>query len=321
MEHRQVQSFLCLYEEGSVTRAASRLGMVQPALSMLIAKLERELGVVLFDRNSRGVMPTAEGKRFYDLALPVAREFENVRRRMIDMGGGGGAGTVRVGIVPSLMPAVVPAALQRYCELLPDVSVMVAEGYSATLVARVDSGELDFAIVNDPAQPGALAVERLISEELVLVTSRASGLVAPGPLDCTGLQRLPLIMPTAGQGRLRIPAEPQGRRRIGPARPRLEMDAIAPTLALVKSGLWATILPLVAIVPELTGSVLQVNRLRRPVISRDLVLIYHPRRPPSLAAKKLHDALSAELEAALSRATTLLSAEAGRTTGELARRR
>ncbi len=310
MEYRQVHSFLCLYEEGSVTRAASRLGIVQPALSMLIAKLERELGVVLFDRSSRGVMPTAEGKLFYELALPVARGFENVRRRMIDIGGAAASGAVRVGIVPSLMPAVVPSALQKYCALLPDVSVMVSEGYSATLLAKVDSGELDFAIVNDPAQPGALAVERLIREELVVITSRASGLVGPGPLDCAGLQLLPLIMPTAGQGRLRIPAEQRGRRRIALTQPRLEMDAIAPTLELVKSGRWATILPLVAIVPELTNRVLQVNRLRRPAITRELVLLYHPRRPPSLAAKKLHETLATELNAALSRATALLTSDA-----------
>jgi len=305
MEYRQVRSFLCLYEEGSVTRAAARLGVVQPALSMLIAKLERELGVVLFERSSRGVVPTAEGQRFYELALPVARGFENVRRQMIDMGGTA-SGAVRVGIVPSLMPTVVPAALQKYCELLPDVSVMVVEGYSSVLVSKVDSGELDFAIVNDPAQPGALAVEHLISEELVLLTSRASGLVAPGTLDCVALQRLPMIMPTAGQGRLRIPVEPGSRRRGASVRPRLEMDAIAPTLELVKSGRWATILPLVAIVPELTGTALQVNRLRRPAITRELVLLHHPRRPPSLAAKKLQETVAHALESALSQATRML---------------
>lgn len=304
MDYRQVHSFLCLYDEGSVTRAASRLGIVQPALSMLIAKLERDLGVVLFERSSRGVMPTAEGKRFYELALPLARGFENVRRQMIDMGGAA-SGTVRVGIVPSLMPAVVPAALQTYCDLLPDVSVQVTEGYSATLLAKVDAGELDFAVVNDPLQPGALAVEPLIREELVLVTSRTSKLAAPGPFDCTELQRLPLIMPTAGQGRLRIPVEPR-RRRTAPTSPRLEMDAIAPTLELVKSGRWATILPLVAIAPELTRPELQVNRLRRPGIKRALALLHHPRRPPSLAAKRLQEALAVALKDTLDRATEIV---------------
>jgi DNA-binding transcriptional LysR family regulator len=309
MEYRQLSSFLCLYEEGSITRAASRLGVVQPALSMLVAKLERELGVVLFERSSRGVSPTAEGRRFYELALPVARGFENVRRRMIDMGGAA-SGRVRVGIVPSLMPVVVPAALRKYCELLPDVSVSVAEGYSSTLVPGVESGELDFAIVNDPVQPGALAVERLTREELVLVTNRTSGLVEPGPLDCTGLRRLPLIMPTAGQGRLRIPAEPPRRKRPALSPPRLEMDAIAPTLELVRSGRWATILPLVAIVPELRGPTLQINRLRRPAITRELVVLYHPRRPPSLAAKRLQETLAIELKAALSGAAAILAGPA-----------
>jgi DNA-binding transcriptional LysR family regulator len=69
MDLRQLNYFLCLYEEGSVTHAARRLNIVQPALSMQLAKLEEELGQRLFDRGAQGLRPTADGHRAYDTRL------------------------------------------------------------------------------------------------------------------------------------------------------------------------------------------------------------------------------------------------------------
>lgn len=307
MELRQIQCFICLYEERSVTRAASQLGIVQPALSMQIAKLEKELGVKLFHRGSRGVSPTGEGTTLYRLVLPVTREFENIRRTMLDLGGRA-SGIVRLGIAPSLTTAIVPAALAQYCDLAPEVTVKITEAYSVVLAERVESGDLDFAIANDPPQPGGLIADPLVSEELVLVTSRASGLVAPGPLDCERLHGLPLILPTAGQGRLRIPVEHGAATKRPPDQPRLEMDAVAPALELVKSGRWATILPVVAIVPELERGLLQINRLQRPAMIRHLVLLRHPRRPLSRAGQLLFETIAAELRKSLARATSALAA-------------
>jgi LysR family nitrogen assimilation transcriptional regulator len=71
MELRQVQYFICLYEEGSVTRAARRLNIVQPALSMQIAKLEEAFGQQLFERTRQGMLPTAAAPQMYRLFLPV----------------------------------------------------------------------------------------------------------------------------------------------------------------------------------------------------------------------------------------------------------
>jgi len=70
MELRQLKYFTCLYEEGSVTRAAQRLNIVQPALSMQIAKLEEELGQTLFERSSKGMHPTEAGDQAYRLFMP-----------------------------------------------------------------------------------------------------------------------------------------------------------------------------------------------------------------------------------------------------------
>ena len=67
MDLRQIQYFIALFEDGSVTRAAKRLNIVQPALSMQIAKLEDELHQQLFERNAHGMAPTAAGRLMYRL--------------------------------------------------------------------------------------------------------------------------------------------------------------------------------------------------------------------------------------------------------------
>ncbi len=67
MDLKQIQYFIALFEDGSVTRAAKRLNIVQPALSMQIAKLEDELKQTLFERGAHGMTPTAAGRLMYRL--------------------------------------------------------------------------------------------------------------------------------------------------------------------------------------------------------------------------------------------------------------
>ncbi len=73
MDLRQITYFVALFEEGSVTRAANRLNVVQPAVSMQIARLERDLGQVLFERRSKAMVPTSAGRTLHRLVLPVLR--------------------------------------------------------------------------------------------------------------------------------------------------------------------------------------------------------------------------------------------------------
>ena len=93
MEFRQIQYFLCLAEEKSVTRAARQLNIVQPALSMQIAKLEAELGQKLFERSSHGMTLTVAGEAFCRLVSPIARDVEYAKQEMARLNG-------RIGGVP-----------------------------------------------------------------------------------------------------------------------------------------------------------------------------------------------------------------------------
>ncbi|MCC5859956.1 MAG: LysR family transcriptional regulator [Ectothiorhodospiraceae bacterium] len=289
MDFRQIQYFICLYEEKSVTRAANNLGVVQSALSMQIAKMEREFDLKLFDRTSRGVEPTAEGTSFYQLLLPVMRELEAVRQSMLDLSGHI-AGTVRVGMVPSLTGSIAPQVLAPFAQQHPDVHIQLLESYSAPLVEWVDAGVLDFAVVIDPGRQPGLETEKLASEPLMLVTSVDLGAVPPGPCDLSTLTKLKLVLPTSRQG-LRGLIDSNLARAGLTVKPRLEIDALGPTLELVRSKQWATILPSVAVFQGVLDGVYQINPIVRPTLSRDLVVVSHRRRPLGLAGRNMCEAI------------------------------
>ena len=75
MDLRQVRCFVALYEEGSITKAAKRLHIVQPAVSMQIRKLETYNGIVLFDRTANGAKPNAAAHRLYPLCIAALEKF------------------------------------------------------------------------------------------------------------------------------------------------------------------------------------------------------------------------------------------------------
>jgi LysR family nitrogen assimilation transcriptional regulator len=100
MELRHLKYFTCLYEEGSVTRAAQRLNIVQPALSMQIARLEEELGQTLFERSSKGMAPTEAGDQAYRLFMPILGQLLAARQALIDRSGQIG-GRISAGLIAS----------------------------------------------------------------------------------------------------------------------------------------------------------------------------------------------------------------------------
>jgi LysR family nitrogen assimilation transcriptional regulator len=307
MDLRQIECFLCLYQEGNVTRAAARLGIVQPALSTQIAKLEKDLQVQLFDRTSRGMTPTAAGTDLHKMLLPLSLEVAGIRQRMHDLGGQA-SGIVRLGVVPSLGVSIVPRTLSAYCEQHADVLVRLTEAYSSGLVDRLEAGVLDLAVVNHSQRLGGLATEDLVSEELVLVVAKDSPLAPPGHIGLDGIAGERLIVPTAGQGLRVIIDSSLGRRGLC-ARPRLEMDALTPTLELVKTGNWATILPISAIAHELEARTLRICRIDEEM-RRELVVVHHPRRPLSLAARSLVERLACDTRRAIDLAEDVLNSVA-----------
>lgn len=168
MELSQLRYFVTIAETRSFTEAALRIHVSQPALSYQIKQLENELGARLFERTSRRVSLTMDGRTFLPLAQSVLSKADEALRVMEERLGAE-TGEVTFGTIPSVGAQVVPHILSTFRTSFPGVTVKLIEAGSQELERAVLDGEADFAIVSTPAKPERLDVTPLMAEELLLV--------------------------------------------------------------------------------------------------------------------------------------------------------
>ena len=284
MDLRQIQYFICLYEEGSVTRAARRLSIVQPALSMQLARLEEDLGQKLFERNSQGMVPTAVARQMYRLYLPILRDFAHAREQVM-CSDGEISGHVNIGLIASITAGVLADTLSLFSARHPKVGVTIADGYSTTLSGWVTGGQIEAAVVNGMRRHGQLKAEHIADEDLVLVT--AANQPAPLAARLTLLQLaqsgLKLVLPTRNHG-LRDVIDGYAHNEDIELTPAYEIDSLVTITRLVESTGLATILPRIVVDERLAAGALRLHTIVSPRLTRQLVLVSHPRRPLSPAS-------------------------------------
>lgn len=297
MDLRQINYFIALFEEGSVTRAAQRLHVVQPAVSMQIARMERDLGQKLFDRTPKSMVPTAAGRTLHRLVLPVVRNLSLAHEHMARLSGVV-SGRVTMGMLASLATSLLPAMLTRFTDAYPEIEVAVVDGYSSTFIDLVNEGQLDFAVINRPSRKLGLIVDPLVEEQMVLVTGPTRGDAgedSDAPVSIKRLTDYKLVLPTRRHG-LRTELERHLANRNVTLEPRLELDTIEGIVELVADSDWATILPSLAIRRHLEQGRIHIRGIE-PVMVRRLAVIHHPRQPLSPAAVAFIDHLRQALVA------------------------
>lgn len=292
---RQIQYFICLYEEGNVTRAARRLNVVQSALSMQIAKIESELGHKLFDRTPQGMLPTFAGRTLFGLYQPILRDIATARQVMSQLGDEVG-GELRIGLPESVTRSILPSTLAEYAARYPHVSLRITGGYSSTFIEDVTTGRLDLAIINRPRHRLTVDETPILSEDLVLVQAAngAPGMALPRRLRLKYLAAHPLILPSQRHS-LRTIIDQHALAEGVELTPRLEIDDLDAIAEVVAGGGWLSLLP--RIVAQRAGheGALMPQRLDGPPLERTLSWIQAPRRPLSPAARKFMELLGRRL--------------------------
>jgi LysR family transcriptional regulator, nitrogen assimilation regulatory protein len=162
MDLRQIKYFVTLYDDRSIAKAAARLNVVQPALSMQISKLEDAYKAKLFERTSRGVLPTHAGRTFYKLCQKILSDVDEAQRYLREASGRV-SGELTVGLMPSVANSVLPNALAQYMLNYPDVTLRIVEAYSGSLLDQLNSGKPDLAVVNKTAGLSRTAITPLFS--------------------------------------------------------------------------------------------------------------------------------------------------------------
>lgn len=189
---RQLAAFVAVADERHFGRAAERLGTVQPAVSQLVRRLERELDVVLFDRSSHHVALTGAGNEL----LPIARQALSARDAIAEAAAAtvrGDRGTLRIGTSAGI-GVNLNLLLARFAERRPRTNVRLQLLHTPAKLRALRSGDLDLAFVRMPPVTSGVRVIKLWNEALVAVLPASHPVSAADEVDLDRLSSLPLIL-------------------------------------------------------------------------------------------------------------------------------
>lgn len=167
METRHLRYFLAVVDQGSVSRAADWLGIAQPALSQTLARMEKDLGVQLFQRSRQGALPTPAALAMLDDVRTSVARIDAAASRAREIAKGS-AGQLTVGLVSSALFGTLPRALRALRQQAPGVRVILREMSNAEQAEALQSGAIDIGLMHTPVAVGGRMRERqLLRERLV----------------------------------------------------------------------------------------------------------------------------------------------------------
>jgi LysR family transcriptional regulator, hydrogen peroxide-inducible genes activator len=153
--------------------AAEQCFVTQPTLSMQIQKLEAELGTKIFDRSKQPVIPTESGEEIIKQARVIIHEVKMMHQSVKDKQGLV-EGELKIGIIPTLAPYLLPLFLQSFLARYPDIKIKVKEMTTEMLVENLKSGRIDAGLLVTPLQDNSIIEYPLFYEELVAYVSRSN---------------------------------------------------------------------------------------------------------------------------------------------------
>jgi LysR family transcriptional regulator, hydrogen peroxide-inducible genes activator len=153
--------------------AAEQCFVTQPTLSMQIQKLEEDLGIKIFDRSKQPVIPTEPGEAIIKQARVIIHEVKMMHQGIKDRKGLV-EGELRIGIIPTLAPYLLPLFLQSFLNKYPDIRIRVKEMTTELLVEKLKAGRIDAGLLVTPLQDSSIIEYPLFYEELVAYVSKSN---------------------------------------------------------------------------------------------------------------------------------------------------
>lgn len=183
----QLEYILAVDQYRHFAQAARACYITQPTLSMQLHKLEEELGLKIFDRSKQPVLPTEQGLAVIEQARKIIAErdllLEITHHKKDEV-----SGLLRLGIIPTLAPYLLPLFVNSFIKKFPLVKLQVTEMNTTSLVQKVKEGNIDAGILVTPLQDNAVQEEPLFYEEMVAYISKANSIfqknyVLPSDID------------------------------------------------------------------------------------------------------------------------------------------
>jgi LysR family nitrogen assimilation transcriptional regulator len=274
MELKELRYFRAIAELGTLSKAASRLRVAQPALSRQMGKLEHSLGVKLFSRGARGVTLTPAGIVLLEGSGRVEHAVSEVMKEVTSMSQGS-TGLLRIGAQYPVSTTLLPRLIQHYQAAFPSVTLHPSEGYSGEILDALLSERLEVAIVDPPSHPHVdltavplwLSTMRLVGP----ATAAQTPLFQSARISMEAVAQLPLILPGRAHSLRRLVDQAFARHKIR-LQPSIEAEGSLMIFEMVRMGLGYTIFSEAGFHPlEQRGEI--VSREIQPVIRRTIGIV------------------------------------------------
>jgi|SRR5450830_896885 len=269
MDIRELRSFIHVARSGSFSRAASELYIAQPALSRQIAKLEAEIGLPLLVRHGRGVRLTAAGARLLERAEMITHMLSETGEQ-VRASADTGRGYLAVGLPPTIGTLIGSELIRDFRAAWPGVLLHLREGLSSSLQEWVLDKRVDLAVVYNQPLLDAFDVRPLLSEPMILVGPPGVG-QQRREYQVRDLANLPLILPGLPHSNRRLLEHAAIQHGIR-LRVELEVDSVALTKQLVKSGAGYSLLTYIAVKDEINHGELIAHSIERPAIRSTIAI-------------------------------------------------
>ncbi|KAA0910886.1 LysR substrate-binding domain-containing protein [Pusillimonas sp. ANT_WB101] len=287
----ELKYIVAVARERHFGRAAEACFVSQPTLSVAIRKLEDELGVILFERGGTEVGVTPIGLRVVAQAQRVLEESANLRE-IARQGHDPLAGPLRVGVIHTIGPYLLPRLVPTEIELTPQMPLLLQENFTTRLLELLRQGEIDCAIVALPLPDSGFVLHPLYDEPFVVAVSHNHPLAKKKELDAAALKEETMLLLGAGHcfrdqvlevcpEFSRYSAASEGIQRT------FEGSSLETIRHMVAAGVGVTVLPASSLsMPGLENQLLTYIPFKKPVPDRRVVLVHRKSfpRPAAIAA-------------------------------------
>ncbi len=239
MELYQLEYFMEAARQRNFTRAAAQLHLAQAALSEQMRKLEAELGTPLFNRGRRETVLTVAGETLRQHAEGLLERADAAKRAVQDVMGLR-SGRLAIGTIPSVSACLLPGVIAAFRKLHPLIELALFEGTSEAVAQSVESGRVEFGIVQLPTTSGSFDEQMLFTEPFVALVAKANPAAKQKTINLAKLADQPFIL---YKGRARDTALAACRKAGFEPRIACESSELETIRALVAVGLGIAILP------------------------------------------------------------------------------
>ena len=192
---QQLRGFCYTVRAGGISKAAARLHLSQPTVSLQIQALEAELNTVLFERHGPRLNLTAEGETLFELAQPLVDGFDGIAAEFAARLQNEETGHITIAAGGSTLQYVLPKYVERFMTSHPGIDVRLNNVTGERGLAALRAGEVDLAVGPLPEVPEEITFYPVVSYEPMLITSRDNPLAKRKRITLEAISKQPLILP------------------------------------------------------------------------------------------------------------------------------